>query len=64
MTQKLHQDKQKLVDICFQIGLVIKDSKALQERSNEYVAAWIAQQLKECGFETRPCGMSWGVLED
>ena len=56
-------EKQKLVDICFQIGLVIKDSKALQQMSNEKCAGWIAQQLKECGFETHPCGASWGVLD-
>ena len=58
------EDKQKLVDICFQIGLVIKDSKPLQEMSQEKCAAWIAQQLKENGFETHPCGMSWGILDD
>ena len=57
-------EKQQLIDICFQIGLVIKDSKVLQGMSNEKVAQWIAQQLKECGFETQPVGSSWGILID
>ena len=57
-------EKQQLIDIVFQIGLVIADSKVLQGMSNEKVAQWIAQQLKECGFETKPCGSSWGILID
>lgn len=26
--------------------------------------AWVADQLKQCGFETIPMGSSWGVLKD
>lgn len=57
------EDKQKLIDICFQIGLTIKDSKALQKLDNEELASWIAKQLRECGYDTEPCGSSWGMLK-
>lgn len=34
----------------------------LDKQSREDVAEWVANQLKECGFPTKPCGASWGVL--
>ena len=56
-------NEQKLVDLCFEIGLMISDKKyKLYEKTNEEKAEWIAHQLNECGFKTMPCGMSWGVL--
>lgn len=33
-------------------------------KSNEEIAEWVAHNLKECGFPTTPCGMSWGVLNE
>ena len=38
-------------------------AKYLHGKSNEEIAAWVALQLRECGFETTPVGASWGVLE-
>ena len=59
-----HKSKQQeLVDIMFQIALAVKDSSILQKSSNEEVCEWIADQLKECGFDTTPVGLSWGVLK-
>jgi hypothetical protein len=56
-------NEQKLVDLCFEIALMISDKEyKLYEKSIEEKAEWIAHQLKECGFPTMPCGMSWGVL--
>lgn len=57
--------EQQLVDITFQVALMVaecvrKNHIAFQTR--EDIAAWVADQLKGCGFHTTPCGMSWGVL--
>lgn len=55
-------EQQFLVDIVFQVGLTIASNPALNAMSQEAIAAWIAQQLKDCGFPTTPIGASWGVL--
>lgn len=56
--------EQKLIDICFQIGLAVHSNEwFFREKSSEQVAEWIATQLSECGFPTRPVGGSWGILE-
>ncbi len=62
--------EQKLVDICFQIGLMM--SSPGKDRSDqpydfskwtiEEKTEWIAKTLRECGFPTKPCGSLWGVL--
>lgn len=64
-----NRDVQKLVDVCF--GLVLKihehmgrDDNWFKDKSVEDVASWVSGQLRECGFDTRPVGMSWGVLKD
>jgi hypothetical protein len=56
------QSEQKLIDIMFEIGLIIKSNDMLQKMSNDELAEWIATQLRECGYGTTPCGASWGVL--
>lgn len=56
--------EQKLIDICFQIGITIHHHNSLKVMSKEKLTGWIAEQLKECGFPTKPVGMSWGVLQD
>lgn len=56
--------EQQLVDICFEAALVMSDTKYdLYKKSNEEKAEWVAKQLRGCGFDTFPCGMSWGVLK-
>jgi predicted Abi (CAAX) family protease len=57
-------DKQKLVDICFEMVMVAVRHKKFQKASNEELAAWVATQLKDCGYPTTPCGASWGVLNN
>ena len=57
---KLNQ--QKLVDICFELVLVATSNKKFCKKSDEEKAAWVARQLRLCGFETEPMGASWGVL--
>ena len=56
--------EQKLIDTCFQIGLMIKSEKSFRKMSTGEAAVWIAQQLKQAGFPTTPSGASWGVLID
>lgn len=54
--------EQKLVDICFAVGIMLHDHPNLQYMTREEVGEWIAKQLKDNGFPTKPVGMSWGVL--
>ena len=56
------EDKQKLVDICFQIAFTVQRNKSLIDMPHEQLAEWVITQLKNSGFETMPCGASWGVL--
>jgi hypothetical protein len=53
--------EQQLVDIVF--SAAIKAALALHGKPTAEVAAWVADQLKQCGFPTEPMGMSWGVLQ-
>lgn len=61
----LTSNEQKLIDICFEIALTIKDQPKnfSKQTNNEEVASWVATQLRNNGFDTRPMGMSWGVLK-
>ena len=55
--------EQKLIDLCFEIGLMISDPEyKFHEKEVHERAEWIARQLRECGYDTKPLGMSWGVL--
>jgi len=57
--------QQKLVDICFEVASMISDKEyrhIFDEMSHEEKMEWVAKQLSGCGFKTRPCGCSWGVL--
>lgn len=67
MKHAQNMDKQKLVDICFEIALTINDPKyrkAFNKMGCEETAEWVAKQLEGCGFLTSPCGSSWGVLKE
>lgn len=56
--------EQSLVDIMFEVALMISDPRFdLRDRPLEEKAAWVAKMLKECGFKTTPIGSSWGVLK-
>lgn len=63
--------EQRLVDLCFSIALMLSDTNGrdregkkltLYKWPQEKKAAWIAEQLRACGFPTQPCGASHGVL--
>jgi len=56
---------QKLIDICFSLVLVStshEQADRFKAMENEEKAAWVAKQLRECGFDTTPVGASWGKL--
>ena len=60
-------NEQILVDICFQIALMINDPKyreGFSKLDKEGTAEYVSKQLKMCGFPTRPVGSSWGMLID
>lgn len=54
--------EQKLARIAFQLVLAATDDPVFCRRSTEQKAAWVAGQLKDCGFPTSPCGANWGRL--
>lgn len=57
--------EQKLVDIMFQVAMTLTMENFREHfasKSREEVAEWVAYQLRACGFETKPCGLSWEVL--
>ena len=56
--------EQLLVDVCFQIGLLMSNPKYdFVKMSDGEKAEYIAKQLRDCGFDTHSCGSSWGVLK-
>ena len=60
----MEDEKQKLVDICFQIAITMNMyPDGFKDKSKEEIAEWVAKQPDMCGFPTKPCGMSWGVLD-
>lgn len=57
----MEQPEQKLIDIMFQIAFAAAEH--MHGRSMEEIAAWVADQLRQCGFPTTPVGSSWGYLD-
>jgi hypothetical protein len=62
LEKKEKDEKQKLVDICFEITITVAKHKSFSKMSTEQLAEWTAKQLRDCGFDTQPVGASWGVL--
>jgi hypothetical protein len=64
VSDQLRQREQKLVDACFAIALLVSDPNlGFGKLSNEEKATYVAAQLRALGFDTAPCGASWGVLK-
>ena len=60
----LMHNEQKLIDLCFEIGILISDQRYdFKNMDVEQRAEWIADQLRKSGFDTQPMGASWGVLK-
>lgn len=55
--------EQQLIDIMFQVAQRSSSHFPMDAKyDREKHMAWVATQLRECGFPTIPMGMSWGVL--
>lgn len=57
-------DLQRLVDICFSLAIMVHCDERFTKRDMDGVAAYVADQLRQCGFPTCPMGSSWGILTD
>lgn len=64
MSNKSCLDKhhQELIDIMFEVAITMHNNVWFIGKSQEEVAEWLRGQLKECGYETEPCGASWAIL--
>lgn len=47
----------------FDVAMTMHQNPWFVGKSQEEVAEWLRVQLKNSGFETTPCGASWGVLK-
>lgn len=56
--------EQKLIDLMFQMVLVATNDPVFCNRPRGERMAWVANNLRDSGFDTHPIGMSWGVLVD
>ncbi len=62
---KIADREQDLVDLIFQFVLAVSSPEhaaKFAEKSVEDRVAWVAKQLRSCGFDTVPIGASWGIL--
>ena len=63
--------EQQLIDIMFQVAQhsavyfcnETPDWKDYYRNTQEKHMEWVADQLRQCGFDTVPMGSSWGVLK-
>lgn len=60
--EELKQQRQKLIDIGFQMVHVAHSYKCFDSKTSEEMMEWVAKRFEGCGFKTSPCGASWGVL--
>jgi len=59
-------NEQKLIDICFELVSTATCSKYknyFEKMTQEQKMEWVADELRENGFDTAPCGLRWGVLK-
>jgi hypothetical protein len=51
--------EQKLIDIMFEVLSRAREIKGTREEAAE----WLAENLRQCGFDTQPIGSSWAILK-
>lgn len=54
-------EKRKLFNVIFEMGIMIHNHVSFADKSTEEVAEWMASQLNKCGFYNIPIGACWGV---
>lgn len=60
-------NEQKLIDIMFSIAQYSAENWSSPDYYGEHQEKhmeWVAQQLRACGFDTKPVGSTWGVLQN
>lgn len=56
------KEKQKLINLIFQMVLASTDDKIFCEKPRGERMAWVANNLRDFGYDTHPVGSSWGAL--
>lgn len=57
------KEQQELINILFQIASATKIEPSIKKMKYPQYMEWVAEQLRKCGYDTAPCGMSWGILK-
>lgn len=55
-------ERQKLIDLMFNMVIVSTNDPVFCKRPRGERMAWVANNLRDMGYDTHPVGMSWGVL--
>lgn len=58
----MNGNEQKLIDLIFQMVLATTNDPVFCKRPRGERMAWVANTLREVGYDTHPIGMSWGVI--
>lgn len=59
----MKSEKQKLIDMMFEIAVRMHQGD-IHFANREDAAAYVADQLRQNGFNTTPVGFSWGMLQE
>ena len=54
--------EQKFIDLMFEMVMVTTNDPVFCKRPRGERMAWVANNLRDMGYDTHPIGMSWGVL--
>jgi hypothetical protein len=54
--------EQELIDLMFSMVLASTTDPIFCKRPRGERMAWVANNLRDMGWDTHPVGMSWGVL--
>jgi hypothetical protein len=57
-------ERQKLINLIFEMVMVSTNNSVFCNRPRGEKMAWVANTLREVGYDTHPIGMSYGVLVD
>jgi hypothetical protein len=55
-------DVQKVINIAFDAVLTAAKHDWFRDKDNDEIAAWLREQLEDCGYTTVPIGCSHGTL--
>lgn len=55
-------EKQKLIDLMFSMVMTTTSDEVFCKKPRGERMAWVANNLRDMGYDTHPIGMSWGAL--